>query len=75
MSIEKVMARRTLGISVKDGLNGDGTDKLKNYSFSKLKDTAPDADVFAVATAIGGLMNKEVAEVTITEKSTLSEVM
>ena len=38
MAIEKVMARRTLGISVKDGMNADGTDKLKTYSYSKLKE-------------------------------------
>ena len=73
MAIEKVMARRTLGISVKDGMNADGTDKLKTYSYSKLKDTA--ADALAVGKALGSLMNSEVAEVIVTEKSTLTEVM
>ena len=75
MAIEKVMARRTLGISVKDGMNADGTDKMKTYSYSKLKDTAADADVLAVGKALGSLMNSEVAEVIVTEKSTLTEVM
>ena len=60
MAIEKVMARRTLGISVKDGMNADGTDKLKTYSYSKLKDTAADVDVLAVGKALGSLMNSEV---------------
>ena len=56
-------------------MNADGTDKLKTYSYSKLKDTAADADVLAVGKALGSLMNSEVAEVIVTEKSTLTEVM
>ena len=75
MAIEKVIARRTLSVYVVDGTNGDGSEKLKAHSFSKVKDTASDEDVYAVASALGGLMSKPVSDVTITEKSTLTEVM
>ena len=34
MAIEKVMAKRTLGIYVKDGVKAAGTDKLKAYNYS-----------------------------------------
>ena len=40
-----------------------------------VKDTAADADIFAVGTAIAGLINKELSDISITEKSMLSEVM
>ena len=55
MAIEKVMAKRTLGIYVKD--------------------TASDEDLFAVGQSLSTLMAKDLVEVTITEKSTLTQGM
>ena len=48
MAIEKVVAKRTLGIYVKDGVKADGTDKLKAHNYGGVKDTATDEDIFAV---------------------------
>ena len=31
-TVEKVLAKRTLCINVKNGMNADGTDKVKGYS-------------------------------------------
>ena len=42
MAIEKVVAKRTLGIYVKDGVKADGTDKLKAHNYGGVKDTATD---------------------------------
>ena len=75
MAIEKVIARRTLSVYVVDGTNGDGSEKLKAHSFSKVKDTASGEDVVAVASALGGLMSRPVGDVRITGRSTVTEVM
>ena len=75
MAIEKVIAKRTLNLYVVNGTNADGSKKLKAHSFAKVKDSASNEDVYAVATAIGGLMETPVVEVGVTEKTTLTEVM
>ena len=75
MAIEKTMAKRTMSINVKDGVNTDGTDKVKACNYGKVKAEATPENIFAVATAMGGLMSKEVVDITITEKSTLTDVM
>ena len=75
MAIEKVIAKRTLNLYVVNGTNADGSEKLKAHSFAKVKDSASNEDVYAVATAIGGLMETPVVEIGITEKSTLTEVL
>ena len=62
-------------INVKNGMNADGTDKVKGYSYNKVKETAADADIFAVGYAMAGLMDKELADISISEKSVLTEVM
>ena len=74
MAIEKVVAKRTLGIYVKDGVKADGTDKLKAHNYScGVKDTATDEDIFAVGQSLSTLMAKDLVEVAITEKSTLTQ--
>ena len=73
MAIEKVMAKRTLGIYVKDGVKADGTDKLKAHNYSGVKDTATDENIFAVGQSLSTLMAKDLVEVAITEKSTLTQ--
>ena len=75
MAIEKVMAKRTLGIYVKDGVKSDGTDKLKAHNYGYVKDTASDENLFAVGQSLSTLMAKDLVEVTITEKSTLTQGM
>ena len=75
MAIEKTIAKRTMNINVKDGFTASGTDKFKAHNYPNVKDTAADADIFAVGTAIAGLINKELVDITVTEKSMLSEVL
>ena len=75
MAIEKAIAKRTLSINVKDGVTTSGADKFKAHNYPNVKDTAADADIFAVGTAIAGLINKELVDITVTEKSMLSEVL
>ena len=75
MAIEKAIAKRTLSINVKDGVTTSGADKFKAHNYPNVKDTAADADIFAVGTAIAGLINKELSDISITEKSMLSEVI
>lgn len=75
MAIEKTVARRTLNLYTVNGTNADGSEKLKAHSFAKVKDSASAEDIYAVASAIGGLMNSPVVEVALTERCTLSEVM
>ena len=75
MAIEKSLAKRTLSVNVKDGVNSDGSDKIKACNYNKIKEGASVEDIFAVGTAMGGLMDKEVVEITVTEKSTLTQGM
>ena len=74
-TVEKALEKRTLCINVKNGMNADGTDKVKGYSYNKVKETAADADIFAVGYAMAGLMDKELADISISERSVLTEVM
>lgn len=73
MTTEKTMVKRALNIYVKDGVNTDGSDKLKARTYNKVKASASDADILAVADGLGSLMAKEVAEIAVTEKSVLTE--
>ena len=75
MAIEKVVAKRTLGIYVKDGVKADGTDKLKAHNYGGVKDTATDEDSFAVGQSRSTLMAKDLVEVAITDRATLTQGM
>ena len=75
MAIEKTIAKRTMNINVKDGFTASGAEQVKAHNYPKVKETAADADIFAVGTAIAGLINKELVDITVTEKSMLSEVL
>ena len=75
MAIEKTIAKRTLGINVKDGVTTSGADKYKCHNYPNVKDTATAEDVFAVGVAMAGLIDKELSDVSITEKTVLTEVM
>ena len=75
MAIEKTITKRTLGINVKDGFTASGAEKVKAHNYPNVKDTAADADIFAVGNSIAGLINKELSDISITEKSMLSDVM
>ena len=67
MAIEKSLAKRTLSVNVKDGVNSDGIDKIKA--------DATVENIFAAGTALGSLMAQEVVDIALTEKATLTEVM
>ena len=75
MAVEKTLAKRTLSINVKDGVSTNGSDKFKAHNYSNIKEGATDEDIFAVGMALAGLINKEVSDVSVTEKSILTEVM
>ena len=75
MAIEKTIAKRTLGINVKDGYTASGTDKFKCHNYPNVKETASNEDIFAVGNSIAGLINKELSDISVTEKSMLSDVM
>ena len=75
MAIEKTIAKRTLGINVKDGVKADGTDKLKAHNYGGVKDTATDENIFAVGQSLSTLMAKDLVEVAITDRATLTQGM
>ena len=75
MAIEKAIAKRTLSINVKDGVTTSGADKFKAHNYPNVKETASNEDIFAVGNSIAGLINKELSDISITEKSMLSDVM
>ena len=75
MAIEKSLAKRTLSVNVKDGVNSDGSDKIKACNNSKIKADATVENIHAAGTALGSLMAQEVVDIALTEKATLTEVM
>ena len=75
MAIEKVVAKLTLGIYVKDGVTADGTDKLKAHNYGGVKHAATDEDLVAVGQRLSTLMAMDLVEVAITDRATLTQGM
>ena len=72
-NINQEIMKRTLVINVEDGTGTDGTTKYKGKSFNGIKTDAALEKVYEAGTALGGLMNKGLKDIELTEKSELAE--
>lgn len=60
---KSTLIHTSLQINYRTGQSDAGNDIIKNQKFSKVKVTALDDDVFAVATALGTLLNYPVQSI------------
>ncbi|MDY4920471.1 MAG: DUF1659 domain-containing protein, partial [Phascolarctobacterium sp.] len=56
-----------------DGVNNDGSQKIKLQTYNGLKEDATDEDILEVADAIASLKSKTVQQVVVSEKVELVE--
>ena len=73
MAYHQLKTSSSILLTYKDGLNSKGEDLYKKQRLSKIKVTANDEDVYSVAAVIGGLLMKEVTEITREDKNKLIE--
>lgn len=73
MATERNVIKRSLNLYVEDGVNNDGSQKIKLQTYNGLKESATDEDILAVADAIASLKSKTVQQVVVSEKVELVE--
>ena len=56
MAAEATLSKKSLVIRAKVGINQEGKDVFKTLSFSKIKSAATDDQLFAIGSAVAGLM-------------------
>ena len=73
MATERKVIKRSLNLYVEDGVNNDGSQKIKLQTYNGLKEDATDEDILEVADAIASLKSKTVQQVVVSEKVELVE--
>lgn len=73
MATERNVIKRSLNLYVEDGVNNDGSQKIKLQTYNGLKEDATDEDILEVADAIASLKSKTVQQVVVSEKVELVE--
>ena len=66
--VEKQIVSRTLSVNKENGLNADGSVKLKAYNFSGIKTDATDAVLSTAGNALAGLIDGVSDNIGVTEK-------
>ncbi len=72
MAVKTVLSQ-TMAINVEDGFDDEGIAKTKAHSYSGIKKEASADDLVKAGTALGSLMENEVASIVVTEKSEVAE--
>ena len=72
MAVVKTPQDSRIGIKVVNGVNASGANVLKTLSFSNVKATAPDQDVYDVGDSIAGLQSKSLVEIIRTDQANLA---
>ena len=72
MAVVKTPQESRIGIKVVNGVNASGANVLKTLSFSNVKATAPDQDVYDVGDSIAGLQSKSLVEIIRTDQANLA---
>ena len=73
MATERNVIKSSLNLYVEDGVNNDGSQKIKLQTYNGLKEDATDEDILEVADAIASLKSKTVQQVVVSEKVELVE--
>lgn len=71
MTVKSTKTQSTLVIKFKAGVNTNGEDVIKSQRFSKIKVTGTDEDVFALGTALGGLLENDIAGIVREDQNTI----
>ena len=72
MAVVKTPQDSRIGIKVVNGVNASGANVLKTLSFSNVKATAADQDVYDVGDSIAGLQSKSLVEIIRTDQANLA---
>ena len=72
MAVVKTPQDSRIGIKVVNGVNASGANIFKTMSFSNVKATAPDQDVYDVGDSIAGLQSKSLVEIIRTDQANLA---
>lgn len=73
MAISKNILSKNLVVNAEAGMDASGNIKFKAYSFSGVNQAATNDAIYAVGTALAGLMNGEAESICVVEKVELLE--
>ena len=73
MAIVQELTRRTLVINVEDGVNADGSTRVKGRTYSDIKESSSLEKLHAAGTALASLMATPLSGITINDRSELVE--
>lgn len=71
MAVTQNPIKKTLQLKVKTGVDTNNKDVFKTLSFSSIKTDAADDSVYAVATAIGGLLDTPISSFMVADTAEL----
>ncbi len=66
-AVNREILKRTLNISVADGVGADGSARSRTYSYNGLKTQAADEALLQAGEALGALMAAEVQGIRVSE--------
>lgn len=73
MAVNKVPQGAKLVIKVQTGISATGNPVFRQRSYSNIKTTAADADMYAIGTGLAGLQKHSVESIFRTDESQLVE--
>lgn len=73
MAVIKSILRKTLSVNAGAGLDEKGNVKIKAFNFTGVNQAATDDNLYAVGSALAGLMAGDVESIQVTEKHELVE--
>ena len=71
MAIAKTSEESKISIRVVNGTNATGGNVYKTMSFSNVKPTAPDQDIYDVGFSLAGLQSKSLVEIIRADQASL----
>ncbi len=73
MAAAKTVVSQTMTINIEEGFDGEGKQQLKPHTYSGIKKEASADELVKAGTALGSLMENEVASIVVTEKAEVAE--
>ena len=73
MAAQKTVLSQTMAINVEDGFDDEGGAKTKAHTYSGIKKDATADELVKAAAALGSLMENEVVNIVVTEKTEVAE--
>ncbi|MDT8719608.1 DUF1659 domain-containing protein [Clostridium sp. 19966] len=71
MAVQTTKNSSAITLKIKQGVDAKGNDIVKSIKFSKVKVNAADEDVFAIASAVAGLLQYPVVQILRSDDSVI----